>query len=51
MITVMKDFREVDIPFDRYSEFARFIRKDLRYLDCILFEYGKAKKISDQCAA
>jgi len=51
VISVMKDFLEVDIPFDRYSEFAKFIGKDSRYLDCILFEYGKAKKIADQCAA
>lgn len=51
VISVMKDFLAVDIPFDRYGEFARAIGKNPRYLDCILFEYGKAKKISDQCAA
>jgi hypothetical protein len=47
----MKDFLEVEISFDKYGEFGRLIGKDPRYLDCILFEYGKAKKIADQCAA
>lgn len=46
VIGVMQKFLQVDIPLDRYSEFARFIGKDPRYFDCILFEYGKAKKIS-----
>lgn len=46
VIGVMKQFLQVDIPFDRYNEFAKHIGKDPRYLDCILFEYGKAKKIS-----
>jgi hypothetical protein len=42
----MKEFLQVDIPFARYNEFAKFIGKEPRDLDCILFEYGKAKKIS-----
>lgn len=45
VIGVMKEFLEVDIPFHRYNEFATFIGlDDPRYLDCILFEYGKLKK-------
>lgn len=53
VIGVMKEFLQVDIPFDSYNEFARVIGMDARYLDCILFEYGKAKKISAvvKCAA
>ncbi|MGZ8842534.1 MAG: hypothetical protein ACXW18_02660 [Pyrinomonadaceae bacterium] len=51
VIGVMKDFLEVDIPFDRYNEFASFIGLDPRYLDCILFEYGKLKNISAQACA
>ena len=46
VIGVMKKFLQVDIPLDGYNEFARLIGKDPRYLDCILFEYGKAKTIS-----
>jgi hypothetical protein len=46
VIGVMKKFLRLDIPLNRYNEFAMFIGKDPRYLDCILFEYGKAKKIS-----
>jgi hypothetical protein len=42
----MKKFLQVDIPLDRYNEFAGLIGKDPRYLDCLLFEYGKAKSIS-----
>jgi len=48
VIGVMKKFLQVDIPFDRYNEFASFIGLDPRYLDCILFEYGKLKSISTQ---
>jgi hypothetical protein len=51
VIGVMKKFLQVDIPFDRYDEFARFIGLDPRYLDCILFEYGKLKNISSQACA
>jgi hypothetical protein len=46
VIGVMKKFLKLDIPPGRYSEFATFIGKNPRYLDCILFEYGKAKNIS-----
>jgi hypothetical protein len=46
VIGVMKKFLQVDIPLDSYDEFARDIGKDPRYLDCLLFEYGKAKNIS-----
>jgi hypothetical protein len=46
VIGVMRNFLGVDIAESRYAEFARFIGKDPRYLDCILFEYGKAKNIS-----
>jgi len=53
VIGVMKKFLQLDIPLDRYNEFAMFIGKDPRYWDCILFEYGKANKISAgaECAA
>jgi len=51
VIGVMKEFLKVDIPFDRYNEFASFIELDARYLDCILFQYGKLKKISAQACA
>jgi hypothetical protein len=53
VIGVMKEFLQVDIHFDGYNEFARVIGMDARYLDCILFEYGKAKTISAgvKCAA
>jgi len=51
VIGVMKEFLKVDIPFDRYSEFASFVGLDPRYLDCILFEYGKLKNISAQACA
>ena len=49
----MEKFLNVDIPRGRYTEFARFIGKDPRYLDCLLFEYGKANNISagGECAA
>jgi hypothetical protein len=47
----MKEFLQVDIPFDRYNVFARFIGLDPRYLDCILFEYGKLNSISAQACA
>jgi hypothetical protein len=46
VIGVLKQFLQLDIPFDRYNEFAKLIGKDPRYLDCLLFEYGKAKDIS-----
>ena len=51
VIGVMKEFLKVDISFDRYNEFAISIGKDPRYLDCILFEYGKLKNISTQTCA
>lgn len=51
VIGVMKEFLKVDISFDRYNEFASFIGLDPRYLDCILFEYGKLKSISTQACA
>jgi hypothetical protein len=51
VIGVMKEFLKVNIPFDRYNEFSTFIGLDPRYLDCILFEYGKLKNISDQACA
>lgn len=51
VIGVMKEFLKVDIPFDRYNEFARFIGMNPRCLDCILFEYGKLKNISAQACA
>jgi hypothetical protein len=47
----MKEFLKVGNPFDRYNEFASFIGLDPRYLDCILFEYGKLKNISAQACA
>ena len=47
VIGVMKKFLQVDIPIDSYNEFARDIGKDPRYLDCLLFHYGKAKNISE----
>jgi hypothetical protein len=50
VIGVMKKFLQVDIPPNSYTEFAVFIGKDPRYLDCILFEYGKAKNISYRSA-
>jgi hypothetical protein len=46
VIGVMKKTLQVEIPLDSYNEFARFIGKDARYLDCLLFEYGKANNIS-----
>lgn len=46
VIGVMEQFLHVKIPVDKYSEFADLIGKNPRYLDCILFEYGKAKKMS-----
>jgi hypothetical protein len=43
----MQRFLQLDeIPVDRYDDFAKFIGIDPRFLDCILFEYGKAKNIS-----
>ncbi len=51
VIGVMKEFLKVDIPFDRYNEFASFIELDARYLDCILFQYGKSQNISAQACA
>jgi hypothetical protein len=48
VIGVMKEFLKVNIPVERYNEFASFIGLDPRYLDCILFEYGKLKNISTQ---
>jgi hypothetical protein len=51
VIGLMKEFLKVDIPFDRYHKFASFIGLDPRYLDCILFEYGKLKNISTQTCA
>jgi hypothetical protein len=53
VIGVMKKFLQVDIPLDSYNEFASFIGKDPRYLDCLLFEYGKANNISagGECVA
>lgn len=51
VIGVMEKFLEVDIPLDGYNDFAREIGQDPRYFDCLLFEYGKAKKISaSECA-
>ena len=47
VVGVMKKFLQVDIPIDSYNEFARFIGKERRYLDCILFKYGQAKGISE----
>ena len=44
-IGVMKEFLKVDISFDRYNHFAKFIGLDPRYLDCILFEYGAKQDI------
>ena len=46
VIGVMQQFLQVKIPVDKCTEFADAIGKNPRYLDCILFEYGKAKKIS-----
>lgn len=46
VIGVIEKVLDVDIPVGSYGEFARFIGKDPRYLDWILFEYGKAKNIS-----
>lgn len=51
VIGVMKEFLKVDISLDRYDEFASFLGLDPRYLDCILFEYGKLKNISAQACA
>jgi hypothetical protein len=47
VIGVMKKFLGLeDIPLDNYDEFARFMGKDPRYWDCILFKYGQARSIS-----
>jgi hypothetical protein len=47
VIGVMKKFLKLeDSVLDRYEEFARFIGKEPRYLDYILFKYGQAKNIS-----
>jgi hypothetical protein len=46
VVGVMKKFLKLNIPINRYDEFARFVGKDPRYLDCILFKYGQAKNIS-----
>jgi hypothetical protein len=46
VIGVVKKFLQIDISSDEYDELARFIGKDPRYLDCLLFKYGQAKSIS-----
>jgi hypothetical protein len=47
VIGVMKKFlRLEDISLNRYDEFARYMGRDPRYWDCILFKYGQAKNIS-----
>ena len=43
---VMKQILKVDIPYVKYKDFADEIEIDSRYLDCLLFKYGKAKLIS-----
>lgn len=47
VIGVMKQCFKLDIPCERYIEFATLLGLNARYLDCVLFEYGKLKKISD----
>ena len=42
----MKQILKVDIPYEKYKDFADEIKRDSRYLDCLLFKYGKAKHIS-----
>lgn len=46
VIGVMQSCFKVDIPVDRYNDFSTLLGIDRRYLDCILFEYGKLKGIS-----
>ena len=46
VIGVMKQCFNLDIRFEFYNEFAESIGLSPRYLDCVLFEYGKLKKIS-----
>lgn len=53
VVWVMTEVFQVDVPRD-FKKFVTFMKEfaqsvgieDLRYLDSILFEYGKAKKIS-----
>jgi hypothetical protein len=46
VIGVMTKCLGLDIPVEHYIEFANFIGINPRYLDCLLFEYGKLKRIS-----
>jgi hypothetical protein len=51
VIGVMQKFLKVVIPLYAYNDFATHIGVNPRYFDCLLFEYGKAKNISGECAA
>ena len=46
VIGVMTNYLGLDISVERYIEFAHFIEIKPRYLDRLLFEYGKLKGIS-----
>jgi hypothetical protein len=52
VVGVMTNVFQADVPrdFKKFvtfmEEFAQSVRKETRYLDSILFEYGKAKNIS-----
>lgn len=46
VIGVMQKVLQVNIPVDGYNKFAEEIGINARYLDYLLFEYGKAQNIS-----
>lgn len=46
VIGVMKYYLKIDIPFEQYNDLSALLGLNPRYLDCILFEYGKLKGIS-----
>lgn len=52
VIGVLRQFLNVKISFDKFDAFAAELGMDARYLDCLLFEFGKASNIavdSDWC--
>ena len=46
VIGVMRKYLGVDVRFEQYNDFSNSIGVNPRYLDCLLFEYGKLKRIS-----
>lgn len=46
VIGVVQHFLKLDIQPEKYLELSRALGIDARYLDCLLFEYGKLKNIS-----